>query len=361
MNIRNALLRTSSLWLPVALVAMVACSVFLQAQTSETTSSSDQNSAINPSRVTVQKTEQNGRTIETQVVEGPSVNGGYAPLVETEQETTQLNPNTTTVVTRHYVRDANGKRQLVNVTEERRSTAGGGRETVERTTSNADANGGLQVIQREVQETVPTGNDASQTTSTTFRQTGNGFQPVQRSQMTEQRKGDVTEQQTTTLATDGNGNFVPVSRAESTIKKTASGQTKDQRIYKDTGVGKESMVQREVTTETKDAQGTHSTTQTYSAFVPGATPDPGHLVLNQEVSGSQQTAPDGTVQSTQHTNAINLGNPSAGLQPATSVTSLSQPAGKGEKKTQTTVRGSDGNGGFGAVRVTDSHETKVVP
>jgi hypothetical protein len=204
MKTRDVLLRISPFWL-LLVVMIVAYSLSVQAQLKETTitDTRDPTGATSPRRVIVTRTEQDGRTIEISIVEGPSINGGYARLIETEQQTIQLNPNAATVVTRQYSRDASGNRQLLGITEEQRSTAADGLETVVRTTSSADVNGRLQVDQREVQETVPTGDDTRQTTSTVSRQTANGFQPVLRSQQIEQRKGDVAEQQTIVLAPDG--------------------------------------------------------------------------------------------------------------------------------------------------------------
>jgi hypothetical protein len=361
MRTRVVSLMTSSFRL-LGIVMIMTCSLSTQAQVNEinTTDLHDLTGAMSPVRVIVARTQQDGRRIETRTIETPSINGGYATLIETEQQTIQLSPNAATVVKRQYSRDVNGNRQLLEVTEEQRSTAAGGRETVVRTTSSTDVNGRLQVVQRDVRETAPTSEDTRQTTTTVSRLTANGFQPVQRSQQIEQRKGDVAEQQTTVLAPDGNGNFVPISRTESTTTKTASGQTKDERSYGDTGLSHMIVVQRDVSSESKDAEGTHSTTQTYSAFVSGASPDPGGLVLVQQVTTSRQPAPDGSSQSKQQIQAISLGNPASGLQLATSITEVSQPASNGQTKRQI-VRSSDGNGAFPVVRVTYSHEIRIIP
>jgi hypothetical protein len=354
---------TFSFWPLLAIIMIVTYSPSVRAQLKEitTTDSRDLTGATGPTRVIVTRTEQDGRTIETRIVEGPSINGGYAPLIETEQQTTRLNPNAAIVVKRQYFRDSNGNRQLLEVTEEQRSTAAGGREAVVRTTSRADVNGHLQVVEREVQETVPTSDNTRQTTSTVSRQTANGFQAIQRSQKIEQLKGDVAEQQTTVLAPDGNGNFVPFSRAESTTTKTASGQTKDERIYGNNGLSNLAVIQHNVTTESKDAQGTHSTTRTYSAFVPGASPEPpGSLVLVQQVSSSRQTASDGSSQSKQQFQVINSGNPSSGLQLVTSSSETSQPAGNGQTSGQIVVHNFDGSGTLRVKWITNSQATRVI-
>ncbi len=355
--------RVSSLWL-LGIGMILSLSLSIQAQVRQITTTESRDFTYgSQTRMIATQSKQDGRTVETRVVQEPSSTSGYASLsgwdtlMVTEEETTRSNPNTTTVVQRQYSRDVNGNRRLVGVTEEQRTTAGGGRETVVRTTSRADTNEGLQVVEREVQQTQATGDDTWQTSSTVTRYGADGTPFVQRSQQSEQRKGDVVEQQTTVFAPDGNGNFVPVSRTESTTTKTASGQQKDERIYRDSGLGKMTVVQREVSSESKDALGAHGVTQTYSALSsePGGNP-----VLIQQVSTSRQSASDGSSQSKQQIERIDFGNPSLGLQLATSITETSQPTRNGETKHQI-VRSADGNGGFPVVRSTDTHVTVQWP
>jgi hypothetical protein len=362
MRIRVALGTISSLFWLLGIVVIVTYSLSTQAQVKEivTTDSRDLTGATSPNRVVVRRTEQDGRMIETRTVEEPSIDGGYATSIETEQQTIQLSPDTTSVVLQ-YSRDRNGNRRLLDVTEEQRSTSADGRETVVRTTSTADVNESqyirahLQVVQREVQETVPTGDDTRRITNVVYRQTTNGFQPVQRSQQVEQRKDDVAEQQTTVLVPDGSGNFVPIFRTESTTTNTASGQTKDERTYGDIlGQGNMTVVERVISSQSKDAQETHSTTQ--SAILPGASLEPGSLALVQQVSTSRQTAADGSSQSKQQIQVVDFGNPASGLQLATSITEISQPAANGQTRRHI-VRSSNGR----TVQVTDSQETRIIP
>jgi hypothetical protein len=364
MKIRHALPRIFSFWLLSAVVVVATSSLSVQAQLKETvvTYSRDLTSAMSPRRVIVTRTEQDGRTTERTIVEGPSINGGYAPLMETEQQTIQSGPGAVTVMTRQYSRDDQGKRQLLTITEERRSTAATGQETILRTTSSADVNGHLQVVQREEQETAPTGDDNCQTTSTISLQTANGFQPVVHSQRVEQRKGDVAKQQTTVLVPDGNGNFVTLSRIEGATTKTASGQVKDERIYRENGlVGHLTLVQRDVATESTDAHGSHSIAQTYSVFAPGAALETESLFLIQQVSSSQQTALDGSSRTKQQLQMIKPADPSSGLQLVTSTSGTSQTADNGQTKRQLVVHSSDGNGAFRVVWVTNSREVRPIP
>jgi hypothetical protein len=363
MKTRDFLLRISSFRLLLVVVMIVIYSLSVRAQIKEAvvTDSRDLTGTTSPRRVIVTRTEEDGRTIETSVIEGPSINGGYAPLGETEQQTIRLNPNAMTVVTRQYSRDADGNRQLLGVTEEQRSTAATGQETILRTTSSVDLNGHLQVDQRELRETVPTGEDTWQTTSTISQQTANGFQPVLRSRQIEQREGDVAGRCTTVLVPDGNGNFVPLSRTESTTTNTASGQAKDERIYGENGLfGHMTLLQRDVTTESTTPRESHSTAQTYSVFVPGAFSQPESLVLIQQVSSSLQSAPDGSSETKQQLQTISSGNPSSGLQLVTSASGNSQ-ISNGQTMRQIVVRSSDGNGTFRVKWITNSYEAGPTP
>ena len=364
MKTRDVLLRISPFWLLLAVVAIGTSALSVQAQLNETTTtdSRDLTGATPPTHDIVTRTEQDGRTIEKRIVEGPSINGGYALLIETERQTIQLNPNAATIVTRQYSRGADGNRQLFEVIEEQRSTAPGGRETGVRTTWQPDLNGRLQVVEREVRETVAASDDTRQTTSTVSRQVANGFQPVLRSQQIEWRKGDVAAQQTTVLVPDSNGNFVPLSRSESTTTKTASGQTKDECLYRENGlVNHLTVVQRDVTTESTDPHGSHSTAQTYSVFVPGAAPEPESLVLVQQISSSRQSRSDGSSQAKQQVEVIDSGNPSSGLQLVISASGTSQLTGNEQMKRQIVVHSSDENGAFRVKWITNSHEKLGLP
>jgi hypothetical protein len=349
----------SSLWL-LGIVITMTCGQSIQAQVKESTTTESRDFSYATSRrAIVTRTEQDGRTIETSTIQEPSSTSGYttlsgwATLIETEQQATKVNPNTTTVVKRRYARDVNGNRRLLGVTVEQQNTTADGRETVVRTASNTDVNDRLQVVEREVRETVPSSDDTRQTTISVTRYGADDYPFEQRSRRIEQRRGNVTEQQTTVSEPDGNGNFVPIFRTESTTTKTAWGQKKDERVYRDTGLGKMTVVRRDVSSESKDAQGTHSVTQTYSAL---SSEPAGSPVLIQQVSTSQQRAPDGSSQSKQQIESIDFGKPASGLQLANSITETVQPTSDGETKHQI-VRSADGNGGFPIVRSTNTRVT----
>ena len=393
-------------WFVAAALPMVLFigRTLIQAQVKEiaTIESRDLTGVTTPSRVVVAQTQSHGHSTETRT-ESPLA-GGFETWTETERETDQANPNATTVIQRQYVRNIAGKRVLLAVVEEQRTTAADGRETVVRTTSSADVIQSqyiiprLQVVQREVEEIATISDDSHQTTSVVFRQTGNGLQPVESSQSVTLREGTVSEERTTILRPDGGGNFMPIGRTESTTTKTESGYTKEERIFHDLGSGKMSVIQRDVTTESTAGHEIHRSTLTYSAFVPGKYLAPGIVELVQQVRSSRRRSPDGSAESRVDITRPDHLDPAKGMQLATSVRSILRPLPDGTSEPETfthtapsnqvrpisdanaasqlptstsiisasqassldIVRGSECNRGF-PLRITDGNNTRVIP
>jgi hypothetical protein len=128
----------------------------------------------NPSRTTESHAKSGNRSVDKQRVEVLGPNGRYQPDFESEKETVQVNATTTRTVVRTYRWDGNGRRKLAQVTEEEaRSTASGDAQAV-RTTSSADVNGNLRVVQRETADTKKTSPDAQETKTTVYLADGNG-------------------------------------------------------------------------------------------------------------------------------------------------------------------------------------------
>ncbi len=347
-----------SLWIGCAVLLFFSCSI-AHAQRTETTirESHDPAGTIGPARVTVVHSEREGGSFETSSLEIPSINGGFEKWVETEQEVSYPAPGITKTLTRRFGLDGNGRRSLVGVTEEQRSVAPGGRETLVRTESSTDLNGRLQLVEREVEETTWEGENARRTTSELFQQTPNGVQKVRRSEASEHRKGDVTRREVTVLAPDGEGRFVPVSRKESTTTETAAGQVKDERSFGDLGAGPLRFIQREVSRESRDGAGSRTVVETQSAFSSGVVLEPGRLIPVQTVSTSSQTAADG--RSSLERQVVSLSKTGYG-----SVVTLSvkgTPGSGNSQGTRQTLRVADGNGGFAVVQVTGSQNTITVP
>src|ERR1700739_3884996 len=107
-----------------------------------TTQTSQDNT--NPSRTTESHAKSGDRSMDKQRIEVLGPDGEYQPYSDTEKKTIHVNATTTHTVVRTYSWDANGRRNLVQVTEEEaRSSASGDAQAV-RTTSKSDVNGNLQ-------------------------------------------------------------------------------------------------------------------------------------------------------------------------------------------------------------------------
>lgn len=128
----------------------------------------------NPSRTIESHAKSGDRSVDKQRVEVLGPDGRYQPDSDAEKETVRVNATTTRTVERTYKWDANGQRKLALVTEEEAQTSVSGDTQVIRTTSSSDANGKLQVVQREVANTKKTSPDAQETNTTVYFSDGNG-------------------------------------------------------------------------------------------------------------------------------------------------------------------------------------------
>ena len=120
--------------------------------------------------------------------------GAHEPFLDTERESVKVDAMTTRNVVRTYGRDPDGRRSLVQVTEETVQGSPDGESKISRATSNPDVNGGLQVVQREQESTKRTGPNSQETT-------------------------------TTVLAPDANGRFVPMMQVKEQQTKTSDSVT----------------------------------------------------------------------------------------------------------------------------------------
>src|SRR5437588_592457 len=122
-------------------------------------STSDQHSPSgdsNPIRTVESHKEENGRTVDKQSLERLGPDGRYEPYRDTERESVRVDANTIRTVERTFGRGPDGQKALVQVREEETRRLPDGEQKVVRTVSNPDANGRLQMVQREPGETKQT-------------------------------------------------------------------------------------------------------------------------------------------------------------------------------------------------------------
>src|SRR2546423_736354 len=147
----------SASWIVSCAAGLLVIANAASAQTSQNqswTSLDEQKSSsgnLNPIRIQKTHTERDGKIIDRQSLQRLGPEGKYVPYTETEKETVKVNDSTVRTVTRTFGAGADGQKMLVQVMEEEARKLPGDESRTVRTTSNPDANGRLQVVQRELE------------------------------------------------------------------------------------------------------------------------------------------------------------------------------------------------------------------
>src|ERR1019366_7174155 len=108
--------------------------------------------AVNPTRTNETHTEADGRVVDRTSVETLGPDGRYGPYSDTEKESRHINDTTVRNIESTFGRNSGGHRTLIQERQEESRSLPGGEQKVTRTISNPDANGGLQVVQRELED-----------------------------------------------------------------------------------------------------------------------------------------------------------------------------------------------------------------
>jgi hypothetical protein len=310
-------------------------------------------SSLNPSRTSESHTQSGGRTVDNQSIETMGMYGRYAPYLDLQKETVKVDANTVRTIERAYGRDSDGRKTLVQVNEEeKRTLPGGGTKTV-RTTSNPDANGSLQVVQREIQDTRQINPNVEETKSTFFTASGNGglaasMQTTERDTKTGEHN---VEFRKSTLLPDLNGGWQVGEVREGTVKEDGKDRTKDERVLRPGADGNLTVVERTVSKETENAAGEKkSAVETYSNNLPGSPVDDS-LRLNQRVTTVSRKSEDGKQSSETQVEQRNPGQPSDRPQLTEQTIDIVRPGLDGTTRQTQTLRSLNSSGGLGVVSV----------
>jgi len=307
----------------ISVIVCVGLAVGVQAQEAQPNNTNESWTAAtetsggntNPSRTMESHTKSGDRSVDKQRVEVLGPNGGYQSDSEVEKETVQVNATMTRTVERSYRWDVNGHRYVVQMTEEEARSSAGGNVQVVRTTSIPDAEGKLQVTQREVADTLKTSPSSEETNATLYNLDINGrLTPFQQTQELRKRSDAHTvEVKKMTFGEDSSGIWKVGEVKDSTIKDDGKNRTSEVSISRSDLNGRVSEVSRTVGKETESAAGEKSNTvEKYSRDVPGLAPD-GSLHLNWRVTTVEKKDSAGktTVQQVEQPNS---GDPISGLQ-----------------------------------------------
>jgi len=321
-----------------------------------TATTSSKSDGLLPTRIPVRVVEshsQNGqRMLDQRSVELRGTDGHFEPYQDIERETVQLDATTVRTVTRTFSPDVNGKKTLVQVTEEEKhSLPGDGSNTV-RVTYNPDVNGKLQPVQREIVESKKIAEDLEEIKRTVMLSSINGgLAPAFKTHETRKRTAnDTVETEKTTWLPDVNGKWQLSEIRHNIETQGARDRSIEERVSRPDAEGKLGQISRVVSQETEDASGEkRSVVETYSIDVPGTTRD-GSLHLVERKTSTERSSSSGERTSAQKVEQINPGDPGAGLRVSVLIDGKMEPAPSGEQST-VTIRARDSNGSFGVVSV----------
>ena len=315
----------------------------------------------NPSRTLESHSKADNRSVDKQRVEVLGPDGRYQPYYDTETETIQVNATTTRTVVREYRWDTNGRRNLLQMTEQESQSSSNGDSHVVSTTSSADVDGNLHLAQREVADTRKASPDVQETKTTVYVNDGTGsFTPSQQTREVQTSGADHSvEVKKTTLLPGANGNWQVFEVKEKTIKDDdAKNRTSEERISRSDIDGRTSEVSRTVGHETENADGERSATvETYTPNVPGMAGD-GKLHLTERNTSNQNKDAD-KKNTEQQIEQPKSGNPTDGLQVIAKTKYTVHYAVNGTQQTKT-IQTRDANGNFSVIS-TETEKSDQVP
>jgi len=321
--------------------------------------------AQSPQRTRVRIVEshsQNGdRKLDKRSVEIRRTDGHFEPYQEIESETLSIDASTVRTTMRTFAWDVNGRKALVQVTEEERHTSPEGGSSVLRRTSNPDVNGRLQPVQREIVETKKIGDDLEETNTTVMLPSvEGGLAPVFKTQETRKRvANDTVESEKSTWMPDFNGKWQLSETRQATARLEGTNRTTEERVSRLDPEGKLGEISHVVTRESESTPGEkRSVVETYSIDVPGTARD-GRLHLVERKTSTESSSSAGERTTEQKVEQINPGDPTSGLRVSVLVGGRTVPGPSGEQST-VTIRARDVSGKFGIVSV-DTTKVDRIP
>jgi hypothetical protein len=316
----------------------------------------------NPTRTQESHVVENGRVIDKESTERVGPDGRYEPYLDTEKESVKVDAHTTRTINRTFVRDSDGRKTLMQVTEEETRTLPGGGQKSTRTTSNPDANGQLQMVQKEIQDTKQISPDVQESKTTVFTPSANGglAPSLEREERDTHRNDHLTEFKKSTSLPDSNGNWVVNEVKEGAIRSDGKSQTREENVLRPDNDGRMTVVGRTVNRESESSPGNRQrTTETYSTNVPGGV-DEGRLSLSERVNSVQTVSTDGKQVTQTHTEARNPGQLDTGLRPTGQTIDIIRTGPDGRSQEQHITESPVPSGGLGVVSV-DTRQVTTTP
>jgi hypothetical protein len=309
---------------------------------------------LNPTRSSEKHTEASGRTVDTQTLERIGMDGQYVPYLDVERESVKVDASTTRTIERTYGRDPDGRKTLVQVTEEEQRSLPGGGQKVVRNVSSPDLNGGLQLVRREIQDTRQTSARTQETRTTVLSPDVNGgltaSMQIEERQTT--RSDHAVEFRKSTLLPDGAGNMQVMEVRQGTITAVGGQQrSKEESVLRPDADGRLAVIERMVSKESDLGSGEkRETVETYSTSAPGAAGD-GSLRLVQRVTTTQRKRADRGQVTEQQVEERNPGNPGDNPRVTQKTIDIVRPGISGPARETRTTMSLDSAGSLGTVWV----------
>jgi len=305
-----------------------------------------------PVRIIESHSGNGNRTLDKRSVEIRGTDGHFEPFQDIERETLTVDASTVKTTMRTFARDVNGKKALVQVTEEEKHILPGDDSNIVRVTYNPDVNGRLQPVQREAVETKKIGKDLEETNTTVMLPSANGgLAPAFKARELRKRAAnDTVETEKTTWLPDVNGKWQLSEIRHNIATQGGKVRSIEERVSRPDAEGKLGQISRVVSQETESASGEkRSVVESYSIDVPGTTRD-GSLHLVERKTSTESSSSTGERATEQKVEQINPGDPGSGLRVSVLVDGKIVPEPSGEQST-VTIRARDSNGSFGTVSV----------
>jgi hypothetical protein len=268
-----------------------------------------------PARVTQTRTESNGREVLVETTEVPGTDGKMKMSLETTTETVRTGANSSQTKQERYTSDQQGRRQLLDTTQNdtEKLTDGTARSTAN--TWAPDLNGKLGLSTREVQESRSTAPGVTETNKSIYRSEGGGpLRESERVQQTERKVSSaVTESESKRFIDDGNGRWQAAEVRNQEVRDAGKERVIEETVRRPDTNGALAVSERSVTRETKGNGTEETVTETYSQNITGLPASGSSLPLAQRVRITASETAGGGRETVREVEARSPANPTGPL------------------------------------------------
>ncbi len=322
-----------------------------------TTDKRDLTGSATPTRIKEERTESGGRTTITRTLETLSVNGTYTPVAVCVEEIVKPDAKSERVTQRSFGFDGDGRKVLLESSQQVVRDLGNGSQDAVRTVSRPDENGKMRMVRREDSQTRPMGRNAEETKTTVLLpNTSGALVPSGMTREVRQQSAPGVENiRSTKMLPDGNGGWQTGEVKEQQVRTDASGnRTIDQRIFRPDANLNLTLSERKLIQDTHDAKGSERRDVNTFTQTPGGAV--GSVSLDSSMQVVSSTAPGGAEKTKSTIEQRNLVAPGQGPQLTESSVKVSRPNAAGGVDGKRTTSVPDPSGNMKQITVSISEE-----